>query len=109
MSPSLIELLTHIHKETEYLVAKIAEINFEEFRDDDDYNRSIIRSLEIIGEASKRIPDNFKIQHAEIDWKGLSGLRDKLIHHYFGVDYELVWDIVNNEVPPLNKFLKHLL
>ena len=109
MSPSLIELLTHIHKETEYLVAKIAEIDFEEFRDDDDYNRSIIRSLEIIGEASKRIPDNFKIQYAEIDWKGLSGLRDKLIHHYFGVDYELVWDIVNNEIPPLNKFLKHLL
>jgi uncharacterized protein with HEPN domain len=67
--------------------------------------RAFARSLEIIGEAVKNIPDDYKSSHTEINWKSFAGLRDKLIHHYFGVDYTLVWDVIKNELPTLKEKL----
>ncbi|MBU2544787.1 DUF86 domain-containing protein, partial [Patescibacteria group bacterium] len=78
----------------------------DQFMHDEVLQRAFTRSLEIIGEAVKNIPDEYKLSHVEIDWKSFAGLRDKLIHHYFGVDYALVWDVVKNELPDLkNKLL----
>jgi uncharacterized protein with HEPN domain len=56
--------------------------------------RAVVRSIEIIGEASKKIDDNFKSIHNHIEWKKMSGTRDKLIHDYFGIDYDIVWDMI---------------
>ena len=64
--------------------------------------RAFARSLEIIGEAVKNVPEEIRFEYAEVDWKAITGMRDKLIHHYFGVDYELVWDVIENEIEELH-------
>lgn len=63
---------------------------------------SYTRSFEIIGEACKSIPDNVRNQYPQIDWKGFAGLRDIIIHQYFGIGYNVIWDAIINEVPETN-------
>lgn len=71
--------------------------------------RAVIRSLEIIGEASKKLPNQFKSEHSEIQWKSISGMRDKLIHDYFGIDLDLVWDVIKTKIPELNDFIYKII
>lgn len=63
--------------------------------------RAFIRSLEIIGEASKKIPESFRAEHPEVEWRQMSGMRDRLIHGYLSVDYEIVWDVLMTRIPVL--------
>lgn len=70
---------------------------------------AIVRSLEIIGEASKKVDPEFKVDHPHIEWKKMAGTRDKMIHDYFGVDYEIVWDIVESKIPDLDHFINEIL
>lgn len=102
MSHSPRELLRHILDEIEYLQTHSQDLTFEQFEKDATLIRAFARSLEIIGEATKKLPLEFRDKHPDIEWKGMAGLRDKLIHDYFGVDYELVWDIIVNKIPFLN-------
>jgi len=81
----------------------------EEFLRDPTLRRAFVRSLEIIGEAAKQVSDTSRAQLPDLDWRGMAGMRDRLIHGYFGVDYELVWDVVANRVPLLRDSLKRLL
>jgi len=68
---------------------------------------AIVREMEIIGEAVKNISEILKNKHPEIEWKEIAGTRDKVIHHYFGVDLNIVWNIIKNDLPGLkNKILK---
>ena len=71
--------------------------------------KAIVRSLEIIGEAVKNISSAFKNKYPNIRWKEISGLRDKLIHHYFGVDLNTIWDIIQEDLPKLKKEIKNIL
>ena len=71
--------------------------------------RAVVRSIEIIGEASKKIDEEFKATHIHKEWKKMAGARDKLIHDYFGIDYDIVWDIIQNKIPDLDHFLNELL
>jgi uncharacterized protein with HEPN domain len=64
---------------------------------------AIVREIEIIGEAVKNISENLKNKHKEIEWKKIAGTRDQMIHHYFGVDLNIVWDIINKNLPVLKK------
>ncbi len=66
----------------------------------------VIRRLEIIGEAVKRIPDDIKLLSPETPWKKISGMRDVLIHEYFGVDLKLTWEVIQKELPPLKKSIE---
>jgi len=84
-------------------------ISFDEFKSNHMIRNAVIRSLEIIGEASKNIPDDLRKKHSEIPWKRMAGMRDKLIHGYFGVDYESVWALITERIleikTPLNKMI----
>ena len=71
--------------------------------------RAFVRSLEIIGEASKQIPDDFKQKYSHLEWRAMAGMRDRLIHGYFGVDYGIVWDVVKNKIPILHQAIKEVV
>jgi uncharacterized protein with HEPN domain len=70
---------------------------------------AVIRNLEIIGEAVKQIPDDVRSQSPEVEWKKIGRLRDLLIHHYFGVDAEIIWDIIQNKLDALEQATQRLL
>ena len=70
---------------------------------------AIVRNLEIIGEAAKNIPSQIKEKYPEVEWKKIAGLRDILAHEYFGIDLEVVWDIVIHKLPILKIQIKHIL
>jgi len=89
--------------EIEFLVSGSRSLTYHEFIADETLIRAFSRSLEIIGEASKKIPASFKKNHPDIEWRAMAGMRDKLIHDYFGIDFELVWDVVKNKLPGLKK------
>ncbi|AYD49489.1 HepT-like ribonuclease domain-containing protein [Arachidicoccus soli] len=72
-------------------------------------SRAIIRSLEIIGEASNKLDPDFKIVHTEIEWRKIVSTRHKFIHAYFGVDYDIVWGIVKRKLPALHDFIKQII
>ena len=90
MSPSPIDFLKHIADEINYISERTAGVSESEFFKDETLKRATVRSLEIIGEASKKIPDQFKNRYPHVEWKQMAGMRDKLIHDYMGVDYWIV-------------------
>lgn len=103
MSKEPIEYLKHIRDESMFILSVIPpEKTKEDFLDDELLKRAVVRSLEIIGEASKKIPADFKLKWNVIQWKHMTGMRDRLIHDYMGVDYSIVWDVVKNKIPELH-------
>ena len=77
--------------------------SYKEFSKDEKTQLAVIRCLEIIGEAAKNIPSSFKQKYPNIPWKDMAGMRDKLIHEYFGVNLAVVWHTITKELPPLRK------
>ena len=84
-------------------------MEFEEFVEDDKTSSAVIRKFEIMGEAVKNIPDDIKQKYPEIPWKEMAGFRDKLIHFYFGIKYELVWNTIKKELPNLKSKFEKIL
>ena len=108
MKPST-SYLEHILVETEYLLKTSQSLTLSAFLGDETLQRAYVRSLEIIGEAVKNLPDDLKARHPDLDWRRMAGTRDRLIHGYFSVDFELVWDIVQNKIPPLDAGIRRIL
>lgn len=103
MSKEPVEYLKHIRDESLYILSVITpDITKDDFLADETLKRAVIRSLEIIGEATKKIPADFKVKWSTIKWRNMAGMRDRLIHDYMGVNYSIVWDVVKNKIPELN-------
>lgn len=80
-----------------------------EFMDSKEIQDAVFRRLEVIGEAVKNIPDDFRNSHSEVPWRKIAGMRDNLIHEYFDVDLPLVWDTVKTSIPKLKEQIVSLL
>jgi uncharacterized protein with HEPN domain len=87
----------------------ISNMNFDDFQKDRRTIDAVVRNLEIIGEASRSIPEEIKNNHPEIDWKGITGLRNRIAHEYFGISVSIVWEIIKSDLPALKEKIKHLL
>ncbi|MCX6814984.1 MAG: DUF86 domain-containing protein [Candidatus Aenigmarchaeota archaeon] len=84
-------------------------LSFSQFSKDQMRIDAVIRNLEIIGEAVKKLPDEFRKDYRDVEWAKISGLRDILIHEYFGVNLEIIWDVVSNKIPDLKKSVKKIM
>ena len=84
-------------------------IDYEAFRQDDMRSSAVIRKFEIIGEAAKHIPEPIRQRYPDIPWRSMAGFRDRLIHFYFGIKYELVWETIRVELPKIKPKLKQIL
>jgi len=80
-------------------------MDFEEFKKDDKTSSAVIRKFEIIGEATKYLLDDIKKDYPDIPWREMAGMRDKLIHFYFGIKYELVWRTIKDVIPQIKPSL----
>ena len=109
MSASMRPYLQHIHTETQYLLDRVQGLEKEIFLHDETLKRAFVRSLEIIGEAVKQLPNDIKQRYSHLEWRAMAGMRDRLIHGYFGVDYDIVWDAVSNKIPALQREVEHIL
>ena len=84
-------------------------VGYKRFLKDTKTQDAVVRNLEIIGEAAKSISSDFKKTHKDVDWKGMAGMRDRLIHHYFGVNLDVVWSVVKDKLPGLKTQIEKIV
>ena len=102
MSKEYVQYLKHIKDECLFITSVIDfDSSKEDFLQNETLKRAVVRSLEIIGEATKNIPLDKKNKLESVSWKSMAGMRDRLIHNYMGVNYSIVWDVVINKIPEL--------
>lgn len=109
MSFSPLDYLRHILVEAEFLVENTRSLSKYDFLNSDVLRRAFVRSIEVIGEATKNVPDAFRARYPQVDWRLMAGMRDRLIHAYFGVDYDIVWDVAANRAITLKQEIEQIL
>jgi len=92
-------LVEDIWEAIEKIERYVSGLDHEAFIRDDKTVDSVVRNLEIIGEAANRIPENIRAQYSEIEWRKIIGLRNRIVHDYFSIDVEIVWEIVQKDLP----------
>ena len=87
----------------------VSDYNFKQFQNDPKTTDAVIRNLAVMGEAVKNIPGDFRKKYSDIEWRKIAGLRDVLIHGYFIIDLEIIWDIIENKLDNLEAQIKEIL
>lgn len=103
------DYLVHILTEVTFVLEKSEGLSQEEFLKDEVLQRAFVRSLEVVGEAVKKLPAVFRDAEPRIDWRRAAGMWDQLIHDYFGVDYDIIWDIIQKQLPILRRVIEEHL
>lgn len=85
------------------------ELSFEDFKKNYLVVDAVVRNFTIIGEAAGRIPEEYKMKHPEIEWDRIRGFRNRIVHDYFGIDYQIVWIIIENNIPELRDLITKII
>ena len=109
MTRPVIEFLRDIMDWMENAQTFVDSVDRQEFIGDLKTRSAVERAVEIIGEASKHIPDDLRRQFPDVPWQSMAGMRDRVSHAYFGVDYDVLWQTVTEEIPPLRKKLREIV
>ncbi len=109
MERDFIQYIYDMLESTNKGISFIKGFTLSNFREDDKTQFALIRAIEIIGEASKKVPKNIKNEYPEIPWREISGMRDKLTHDYFGVNVDVVWNTAKKDLPTIKKLLKKII
>ena len=106
---SHLDYLKHILDETNFVLKYASEKSKEQILNDEVLIKAIVRSVEIIGEATKKVPPEVTSKYPEVPWKFMAGTRDFLIHHYFGIDYDVMWNIISEQLPELKFQIENII
>ncbi len=106
---SYIDYVTDIRDQLDKINTFTRNLSYEDFIKDEKTVYAVIRCFEVIGEAVKRLPDKIKKEYPEIPWKRIAGMRDKLIHGYFGVDYQTLWQTIHKRCPEIRPTIEKIL
>lgn len=104
-----LDYLRHIIDECDYLMDASKDIHFDDFLEDGTFQRAFVRSLQIIGDATKMIPEDLRNENPDIEWKKIAGMRDVIVHDYFGVDHQIVWDVIKRHIPILRTKVSNII
>lgn len=104
-----LDYLADIQEASQNISQFISEMAWEEFAQDQKTIYAVVRAFEIIGEAAKKVPLSVQKRHPNVPWKQMAGMRDKLIHEYFGVNYEVLWKTAQEDIPPVQKLIAMVL
>ena len=102
-------LLNDIRQAIDRIEQYIKNLSFDAFSDDQKSVDAVVRNLEIIGEAASRLPDEFKEKYSEIEWYKVVGLRHRIVHEYFGIDLEIIWQILQKDLPELRQKITRVM
>ncbi|OQX09022.1 MAG: hypothetical protein BWK80_47415 [Desulfobacteraceae bacterium IS3] len=102
------DYLDHIREAVRRTVSYTEQMTYEEFLEDIKTQDAVVRNIEIIGEAIKNLSEELRNRYSEIQWKSMAGMRDKLIHHYFGVNFSIVWKVAKEELPEIIKLIEKI-
>ena len=109
MTKDPVIFLQHILESIEIIEDFIKDSNKSEFLHSIQLQEALVRRLEIIGEATKNLPKNYRRKYVHVKWHEMAGMRDKLIHHYFCIDLHVVWDVIKKDLPGLKKQIQKIL
>jgi uncharacterized protein with HEPN domain len=109
MSDEFLDFVEDILDAMDKVELLLEGVNYDRFEADFRINFAVVRALEIIGEASKRLPDDLRQRYPAVPWKGMAGMRDRIVHEYDNVDLQIVWDVVMKDIPHIKPQIQQIL